>query len=78
MTTKGQKIAFFKLKFSGFFLSKLKNTVFKQIVVYVVAFDPIKIQTCLAPQNECQHLSFVKDTYVVGEQMTKNGRKKPN
>ena len=36
-------------------------------MIYVVAFDPIKIQTCLAPQNDCQNLSFVKDNYVVGK-----------
>ena len=30
----------------------------------VIAFHPIKIQICLAPQNDRQHLSFVKDTYV--------------
>ena len=70
-----QKGLFLKLKFSVFFLPKLKNTVF---VIHVVAFDPIKIQTCLAPQNDCQHLNFVQDSYVVGEKMTRNGRQKPN
>ena len=30
----------------------------------VIAFHPIKIQICLAPQNDRQHPSFVKDTYV--------------
>ena len=33
----------------------------------VVAFDPIKIWTCLAAQNDHQHLSFVKDIHVVGK-----------
>ena len=33
----------------------------------VIDLDPIKIQTCLAPQNDSQHLSFVKDTYVAGK-----------
>ena len=33
----------------------------------VIAFDPIKIQTCLAPQNDHQYLNFVKDIYVVGK-----------
>ena len=70
-----QKGLFLKLKFSVFFLPKLKNTVF---VIHLVAFDPIKIQICLAPQNDLQRLNFVKDRYVVGEQMTKNGRKKSN
>ena len=30
----------------------------------VIDFDPIKIQTCLAPHNDRQHLLFVKDIYV--------------
>ena len=47
-------------------------------MIYVVAFDPIKIQTRLAPQNDRQHLSFVKDINVVGEKMTRNGHKMPN
>ena len=34
-------------------------------MIYVVAFDPIKIMTCWAPQNDCQNLSFVKATNVV-------------
>ena len=74
MTTKGNKCPFLKLKFSYFFLPKFS----KQIVIYVVSFDPTKIQTCLAPQNDYQHLNFVKDSYVYGEKMTRNGRKKPN
>ena len=41
----------------------------------VIAFDPIKIQTCLAPQNDRQLLSFVKYTYVVAKQMTTKGQK---
>jgi hypothetical protein len=43
----------------------------------VIAFDPIKIQTCLAPQNDNQHLSFVKDTYVDAKQMTTKCQKMP-
>ena len=44
-------------------------------MIYVVALGPIKIQTCLAPQNDCQNLSFVKGAYVAGKEMTRNGRK---
>ena len=33
----------------------------------VINFDQIKIQTCLAPQNDRQHLIFVKDIYVDAE-----------
>ena len=36
-----------------------------------MAFDPIKIQTCLAPRNDSQHLSFVKDIYVAGKKLPK-------
>ena len=42
---------------------------------YIVAFDPIRIQTCFAAQNDHQHLSCVKDTHVVGKKMTRNGGK---
>ena len=44
-------------------------------MIYVVALGQIMIQTCLAPQNDCQHLSFVKGAYVAGKEMTRNGRK---
>ena len=47
----------------------------KPFVIYVVAFDPIGIQTHLAPQNDRQNLSFVKGNYVVGKKLAKNGRK---
>ena len=60
-------------KFSGFFLSKLKKTKLENFVFYIAAFDPIE-KTPLAPQNDHQHLSFVKDVHVVGEKMTRNGR----
>ena len=64
-----------KLKFSDFFRPKLKNTIFTANCDLCCSF---KIQRCLTPQNDCQHLSFVKNIYVVGEKMTKNDRKKPN
>jgi hypothetical protein len=44
-------------------------------VFHVVAFDLIRIQTSLAPQNEHQNLSFVKDIHVVGKRMTRNDHK---
>jgi hypothetical protein len=47
----------------------------KTNVFYVVAFTPIGIWTRLAPQNDHQHLSFVKDIYAVGKTMTRNSRK---
>ena len=41
----------------------------------VIVFDPIRIQACLAPQNDRQLLSFVKDTYVDAKKMTTKGQK---
>ena len=35
------------------------------------------IKPCLVPQNDRLNFSFVKDIYVVGEKMTKNGFKMP-
>ena len=42
---------------------------------YVVAFDPIKIFTYQAPQNDRPNLSFVKDLYLGAKKLAKNGRK---
>ena len=53
---------FWNLNFQGFFLQNWKAQLSTQIVIYGIDFDPIKIQTCLAPQNDRQNLSFVKDT----------------
>ena len=36
-------------------------------MIYVIAFDPIKILTCWALQNDRQNLSFVKATNGVGK-----------
>ena len=43
----------------------------------VIDFDPIKIQACLAPHNDRQHLLFVKDIYVDAKKMTTKGPKWP-
>ena len=37
------------------------------VQVLNIAFDPIKIYTCYASQNDCQHLSFVKYFNVVSK-----------
>ena len=50
----------------------------EKFVFYVVAFDPIEIYTSLAPQNDRQHLSFVKDIYVVAKKMNRIGCKMAN
>ena len=47
----------------------------EKFVFNAVGFDSIKIWTCLAPQNDHQHLSFVKDYNVVGKKMIRNGHK---
>ena len=62
-----KKWPFMYHKFSGFFLPKLKKIETEKFVFYVVAFEPIEIQTRLAPQDDRQHLRFVKDIYVVGK-----------
>ena len=70
-----KKWPFMSHRFSGIFFPKWKKMETKKFVFYSVAFDPIKIQTCLAPQNDCQQLSFLKDVSVVGKKMTRNDPK---
>ena len=41
----------------------------------VVTFEPIKIWTFFAPQNDRLNLSFVKDIYVIGKRITRSGLK---
>ena len=60
---------FLSHKFSGFFLPKLKIEETEKFWIYVVIFDPIQIQTSLASQNDSQHLSFVKDSYIVPKKL---------
>ena len=43
---------------------------------YVITFEPIMIKTCSAPQNDRQNFSFVKDTYVDGKKLARNGQKR--
>ena len=57
-------------KVSGFFLPKLKKMETEKVVIYGVAFDPIGIQTRLAPHNDHHHLNFVKNLYTVGGKIT--------
>ena len=40
-----------------------------------ITFEPIEVQTCSAPQNDRLNLCFVKDTYVDGKKLARNGRK---
>ena len=73
-----KKQPFVSYKISGVFLPKLKKMEIEKFVFYVVAFDSIKIQTPLAPQNDRHNLSFVKDICVAGKKMTRNGGKMAN
>ena len=41
----------------------------------VITFEAIDVQTRSAPQNGHLNLSFVKDIYVDGGKLAKNGRK---
>ena len=66
---------FWNLNLTFFFFQNWKTQLSKAFVIYVVVFDPIEIYTHLAPKNDHQHLSFVKDIYVVGKKVTKNGCK---
>ena len=63
-------------KFSEIFLPKLKKLEIGNFVFYLVAFDLIELLMHLTPQNDPQHLSFVKDINAVGKKMIRNGRKK--
>ena len=45
------------------------------LVFYAIAIEPIKLQTHSASQNDRLNLSFVKDTYVDGGKVARNGRK---
>ena len=64
--------------FSNFFLTKLKIKGTGKNVIYVVAFDPIKILTCWVLQNDRQNLSFVKSSNVVSKKMARNTCKMAN
>ena len=44
----------------------------EKIAFCVITFEPIKIQTHSAPQNDRLNFSFVKDITVVVKKMTRN------
>ena len=47
-----------------FFFTKLHKNEMEIFAFGVITFEPINIQTCLAPQNVCLNISFVKDVHV--------------
>ena len=63
------------INFQVFFLQNCKKLEAKKNVIYVIAFDPIKIWMIWVLQNDSQNLSFVKDINVVGKKMTRYGCK---
>ena len=71
MARNGRKMTIYESKIFSFFLTKLKKTETKNDFVLSCSFDPIKIRTRLAPQNGHKNLSFVKDTNVVCQNMTR-------
>ena len=44
-------------------------------LIFVLTFEPNKIQTHLAPQNDCLNLSFVKYIHVIWEKRNRSGLK---
>ena len=50
----------------NFFLQNRTKTKMEKIAFCVIIFDPIKIQTHSAPQNDRLNFSFVKDIHVDG------------
>ena len=62
-------------KFSFFFSYKIEKTETKKNVFYLIVFDPIKIDTHLAPKNVHQNINFVKDINLVCKKMTRNCHK---
>ena len=63
------------INFQDFFFQNWKSSDLEKIVFYVVNFHPIKIKTCLAPQNVHQNFTFVKFLNVVCRKMARNGPK---
>ena len=42
---------------------------------YVITFEPIEVQNCLASQNDRLNLNFVKYIYVDGGKLARKGQK---
>ena len=58
-----------------FFLQNRTKTKMEKIAFCVITFDPIKIQTHSAPQNDRLNFSFVKDIHVDGGNLAWNSCK---
>ena len=57
------------------FLQNRTKTKMEKIAFCVITFDPIKIQTRSAPQNDRLNFSFVKDAHVDGGNLASNSCK---
>ena len=58
-----------------FFLQNCTKTKKEKIALCVITFEPIKIQTHSAPQNDRLNFSFVKNVKVVVKKIVRNGQK---
>ena len=58
-----------------FSFCELANTGKKIFTFCAITFEPIEVQTRSSPQNDRLNLYFVKDTYVDGKKLARNGRK---
>ena len=58
-----------------FFLQNRTKTKMEKIAFCVITFEPIKIQTHSAPQNDRLNFSFVKDIHVYGGNLAWNSCK---
>ena len=56
-----------------FFLQNRKKREMEMLAFCVSTFEPIKIQTCSAPQNNYLNLSFVIYIHIIGKKMASNG-----
>ena len=59
---------YFRFQFFFSFFSFFFNFfLFAFSCIYAITFEPIRFQTCSAPQNDCLNFSFVEDIHVVVE-----------
>jgi hypothetical protein len=61
-----------KMEFS---FCELANSGKNLFTFCAITFEPIEVQTRSAPQNDRLNLCFVKDIYVDGKKLARNGRK---
>ena len=57
------------------FAQNQKKTKMEIFVFCVITFEPIRIQTRSAPQNDGLNLSFVTDEHIYCKQIARNGLK---